>query len=147
MLANRITADAVEPYNETERGFTMKRSGTPEGWHTVTPRIVVHGAQQMVEFVQQVFGGIGDYRMDQPCVIRIGDSTVMISDAGIRKPSPSFLYVYVEDADETHRRALQAGASSLEEPADMPYGDRRGMFEDPWGNTWQVATYRGDRSA
>lgn len=85
--------------------------------------------------------------MDQPCVIRIGDSTVMISDAGIRKPSPSFLYVYVEDADETHRRALQAGASSLEEPADMPYGDRRGMFEDPWGNTWQVATYRGDRSA
>ena len=120
---------------------------TPEGWYTVTPRIVVNGAQQMVEFVKHVFGGIGEYRTDRPSVIAIGDSRVMISDAGVREPTTSFLYVYVEDTDETYRQALAAGASSLEEPADMPYGDRRGMFADRWGNTWQVATYLGDHSA
>src|SRR5262245_4812683 len=123
---------------------TAKRSHfTPEGWQTVTPRIVVHGAQQMVDFVKHVFGGIGDYRLEQPSVISIGDSRIMISDVGIRKPSTSFLYVYVEDTDKTCRKALEAGATSLEEPADMPYGDRRGMFEDPWGNTWQAATHLG----
>ena len=114
---------------------------TPEGWHTVTPRIVVHGAKQMVEFVQRVFDGTGEYREDRPAVIDIGDSKIMISDAGIRKPMPAFLYVYVKNADETYKRAIQAGASPVEEPTDTPYGDRRGMFEDPCGNTWQVATY------
>jgi PhnB protein len=122
---------------------TGKRSRfTPEGWHTVTPRIVVHGALPMVEFLKHVFGATGDYRSDRPSVMTIGDSMIMISDAGIREPTPSFLYVYVEDTDATFRRALQAGATSLEEPSDMPYGDRRGMVEDRWGNIWQIATYR-----
>ncbi len=67
----------------------------------------------------------------------------MVSDAGIRDAITSFLYVYVEDADETYRRAIGAGAISLEEPSEMPYGDRRGMVKDQWGNTWQIATYRG----
>jgi PhnB protein len=120
---------------------------TPEGWHTVTPRIVVHGAQEMVEFVKYVFAATGDYRTDLPSVMMIGDSMIMISDAGIRKSTTSFLYVYVEDTDETYRRALQAGASSLEEPSDMPYGDRRAMVEDRWGNVWQIATYIGNCSA
>jgi PhnB protein len=121
---------------------TEKRSRfTPEGWHTVTPRIVVHGASAMVEFLKHVFGATGDYRSDRPSVMTIGDSMIMISDAGIRKPTPSFLYVYVRGTDETFRRALRAGASSLEEPSDMPYGDRRGMVEDRWGNIWQIATY------
>jgi uncharacterized glyoxalase superfamily protein PhnB len=53
---------------------------------------------------------------------------------------PAFLYLYVEDADATYRRAVQAGAQSLEEPSDMPYGDRRGMVQDRWGNVWQIAT-------
>jgi PhnB protein len=100
---------------------------TPEGWHTITPRVVVQGAQQMVEFVRHVFGGTGEYRREQPSEINIGDSRIMISDAGIRGPTPAFLYVYVENADETFRKALQAGASSLEDPAETPYGDRRGM--------------------
>lgn len=118
---------------------------TPEGWHTVTPRIVVYGAEQMVAFIKRVFGATGDYRIDSPSVICIGDSMLMISNAGIRKPAPSFLYVYVEDTDATFRLALEAGASSLAEPSDMPYGDRCGMIEDQWGNTWQIATYLGDR--
>ena len=120
---------------------------TPKGWYTVTPRIVVHDAEQLVGFLRRVFGATGDYRPDLPSVIKIGDSLVMVSNAGIRDPMPAFLYVYVADTDTTYRRALQAGASSLEEPSDMPYGDRRGMVSDEWGNTWQIATHMGDRAA
>jgi len=69
----------------------------------------------------------------------------MISDAGIRSPMTAFLYVYVNDTDATYQRALDAGARSLEEPSDMPYGDRRCMVEDKWGNTWQIATHVGER--
>jgi PhnB protein len=65
----------------------------------------------------------------------------------VRHPTTSFLYVYVPDTDEIYRRALQAGARSLEEPSDMPYGDRRAMVEDRWGNTWQIATYKGGHNA
>ena len=116
-------------------------SVTPEGWHAVTPRIVVHDAQKLVAFLRQVFGAIGDYRQDRPSTLRIGDSLIMISDAGIRSPMTAFLYVYVRDIDATYQRALQAGASSLEEPLETPYGDRRCMLQDKWGNTWQIATY------
>ncbi|MEO7148873.1 MAG: VOC family protein [Rhodanobacteraceae bacterium] len=115
---------------------------TPEGWHAVTPRIVAKGAQQLVAFVKQVFGATGDYRPGIPAVLSIGESKIMIGDAGIREPMPACLYVYVENADETYRRAIEAGASSIEAPLGTPYGDRRGMVEDQWGNTWQIATYR-----
>jgi uncharacterized glyoxalase superfamily protein PhnB len=64
----------------------------------------------------------------------------MISDAGVRDPMGAFLYVYVEDSDMVYRRAVEAGARTLEEPVDTPYGDRRCMVEDEWGNTWQIAT-------
>lgn len=66
---------------------------------------------------------------------------------GARDPIPAFLYVYVDDTDKTYERALQAGASSMEKPWDTPYGDRRGMVKDEWGNTWQIATHMGDRDA
>src|SRR5262245_10222603 len=122
---------------------TSNRSDfTPEGWHTVTPRIVAHDAKQLVGFLEQVFGASGEYQQDRPSVIWIGDSIIMISDAGIRSPMTAFLYVYVNDTDATYRRAMDAGARSLEEPSDTPYGDRRCMVEDNWGNTWQIATYR-----
>jgi PhnB protein len=117
----------------------------PRGWHTVTPRIVAHGADQLVQFVTHVFGATGGYRHALPSEIRIGDSVVMISEAGERRPVGAFLYVYVDDTDATYRRALAAGATAVEEPADMPYGDRRGMVTDPWGNTWQIAMHRGER--
>jgi uncharacterized glyoxalase superfamily protein PhnB len=120
---------------------------TPEGWHTVTPRIVVHDAEKLVEFLRQVFGATGDYRPDRPSVIKIGDSVVMISDAGIRSPMSAFLYVYVNDTDATYRRALDAGVHVLEAPSVTPYGDRRCMVEDKWGNTWQIATPMAERDA
>jgi len=113
----------------------------PAGWHTVTPRIVVHQPQQLVDFVKQVFGAIGDFRTDMPTIVSIGDSRIMISEVGFREPIPAFLYVYVADTDETYWRALDTGARSIEEPCNTPYGDRRGTVEDPWGNTWQIATY------
>ena len=69
----------------------------------------------------------------------------MISDAGIRSPMTAFLYVYVNDTDAAYQRALDAGARALEEPSDLPYGDRRCMVEDQWGNIWQIATHQGER--
>jgi uncharacterized glyoxalase superfamily protein PhnB len=67
----------------------------------------------------------------------------MISDGGgLRAAIPAFLHVYVANADITYERAMAAGATSLEPPAEMPYGDRRAMVRDRWGNTWQIATYK-----
>ena len=117
----------------------------PEGWHTVTPRIVAHDARQLVEFLKQVFGATGEYRENPPPVLMIGDSMIMISDAGMRNSMTAFLYVYVDDTDATYRRAIESGARSLEEPFDTPYGDRRCMVEDKWGNTWQIATHLRER--
>lgn len=113
----------------------------PEGWHTVTPRIVVQHPLKLVAFLGDAFGAVGEYRSDMPSLMRIGDSIVMISGAGSRKPMRAFLHLYVADADATYRRALEAGAFSVEEPGDMPYGDRRAMITDPCGNDWQIATY------
>jgi PhnB protein len=115
----------------------------PEGWHSVTPRLVVHDPAKLVEFLKQAFDATGDFRTDIPSVIRIGDSLVMVSSVGPRDAMPAFLYLYVDDIDATYDRALKAGAVSLEEPFDTPYGDRRGMVEDPCGNVWQIATHKG----
>lgn len=117
----------------------------PDGWHTVTPRIIVRDPEGLITFIQQVFQGRGEFRPGRPAEIRIGDSVVMISDGdGLREPAAAFLYVYVEDADATFRLALAADAVAVEEPTDMPYGDRRAMVKDRWGNLWQIATRRHD---
>jgi uncharacterized glyoxalase superfamily protein PhnB len=121
-------------------GKTDSAQYTPRGRHTVTPRIVAHDAEQLVKFLHHVFGATGDYRRDRPSEIQIGDSIVMITDVGVRPPTSAFLYVYVRDTDATYNLALNAGAKALEEPCETPYGDRRCMVEDRWGNTWQIAT-------
>ena len=115
--------------------------------HTVTPRIVAQDARQLVDFIKLVFDATGDYSAERPAVITIGDSNIMISDAGVRNAMSAFLYVYVADADATYRRAIKAGARSIEEPVDTPYGDRRAMIEDRWANTWQIATRAGGRES
>ncbi len=114
----------------------------PEGWHSVTPRLVVHDPPRLVQFLRQAFGATGDLRTEMPSVMKIGGSLVMVSGVGARDATPGFLYLYVDDADATYHRALEAGAVSIEEPGDMPYGDRRGMVEDPFGNIWQIATHK-----
>jgi PhnB protein len=116
------------------------KSPAPDGWHSVTPRLFVRDVAKMVEFLKRTFDATGDCQEEQPSIIRIGDSIVMVSSAAVRGALPAFLYVYVEDADATYRRAVAAGAKSLEHPMLMPYGDRRAMVQDPWHNVWQIAT-------
>ena len=115
---------------------------TPSGWHTITPRIVVNDASGLVDFINQVFGGIPTFSADAPTIVKIGDSTLMISEAITRAQANAFLYVYLQDVDEIYKRAIGAGALSIEEPGDLPYGDRRAMVKDNWGNTWQIATHK-----
>jgi PhnB protein len=112
----------------------------PDGWHNVTPRIVTEDVAGLIEFLKRAFGAAGEVRVDAPSIMRIGDSIVMVSSAGPRTSMAAFLYVYVDDADSTYRRALEAGGRVIEAPTDMPYGDRRATVEDRWGNIWQIAT-------
>ena len=119
----------------------------PDGWHTVTPRIVVRDPENLIQFLKVVFHAQGEFRSGLPAEIRIGDSVVMVSGGdGLRDPMPAFLYVYVDDTDSTYKRAVAVDAVSLEEPGDMPYGDRRAMVRDAWGNIWQIATHKHDLS-
>ena len=114
----------------------------PHGWPTIIPKIVVNDAEGLTEFIRQVFEATGDYLLDRPTVMTIADSILMVSETGIRGATTAFLYVYVIDVDATYRRALDGGATSIEKPFDTPYGDRRCMVEDKWGNIWQIATYQ-----
>jgi len=123
------------------------RDFIPDGWHAITPRIAAQDAKRLVGFLAQVFGATGDFQEARPSTIRVDDSVLMVSETGPRRPMPAFLYVYVRDCDATFRRAVELGAHAVEEPFDTPYGDRRCMVEDEWGNTWQVATQAKRRSA
>jgi PhnB protein len=110
---------------------------------TVVPRMVVSDLVAAVAFLRTVFGAAGEAEAGRPAELRIGDSLVMVSAEGERALFPAFLHVYVGDADATYRRALDCGATSLEAPANMPYGDRRAMIRDPFGNVFQIAHRRG----
>lgn len=123
----------------------------PDGYHTVTPYLIVPGAAKLIEFMKQAFGAKETERMPQPdgtimhAEVRIGDSVVMLADAGGQfKPRPAAIHLYVNDADATYKRALQAGATSLREPADQFYGDRSAGVADPVGNHWWIATHKED---
>jgi uncharacterized glyoxalase superfamily protein PhnB len=122
--------------------MTMKRAPR-EGYHSITPRIVVADAAALIAFVRDVFGATGEQQGDRPAEMRIGDSLILVTPAGAREAFPAFLYLYVDDADTVYRRALAAGAVSLELPLDTPYGDRRAMVRDPFGNVWQIAHAKG----
>jgi PhnB protein len=111
----------------------------PPGYHTITPRIVSRDVTGQVELLRSVFGATGDVVAERPAELRIGDSLVMVSQAGERDEFPALLYVYVGDVEATYRRALAAGATTMEPPLDTPYGDRRAMVRDPFGNIFQIA--------
>jgi PhnB protein len=118
-----------------------KAAHIPPGWHTVTPRIVVRDPAGLVAFVQAVFHAAGDFDPQRPTVLSIGDSRLMVSGADDRMCRGAFLYIYVPDVESVYRRALQHGAKPIEAPLTTPYGDRRCMVEDTWGNWWQIAKY------
>ena len=123
----------------------------PAGYSTVSPYLIVSGAQRVVDFLRRTFEGQELRRFERPdgaimhTEVRIGDTVVMLADAGEGwPPVPAHLHVYVEDVDATYRRALEAGAESLQPPerkADDP--DRRGGVRDPAGNSWWIATQVG----
>ena len=123
----------------------------PEGYHTITPYLVVKGAGALLDFIKKAFDAKELERMALPdgtimhAEVSIGDSRLMISDArGEHKPKTGMLYLYVKDADATYKRALQAGASSVMEPADQFYGDRNAGVRDQYGNEWWMATHKED---
>jgi PhnB protein len=120
------------------------RSFIPVGWRTITPRLFAADPKALCAFLKKVCRATGKYRVSQPTIMTIGDSMLMISGIQIRKPSSAVFYVYVSNTDATYKRALSAGAKSIEPPADTPYGDRRCIVKDAWGNTWQIATSKGD---
>jgi PhnB protein len=115
------------------------QGGPPPGFHSVTPRMVVSDVAAAVAFLRSVFDATGEVSAGRPAEIHIGDSLVMVTPSTEREPFPAFLYVYVEDAERIYRRAIAAGAVSLESPLDTPYGDRRAMVRDPFGNIFQIA--------
>jgi uncharacterized glyoxalase superfamily protein PhnB len=110
-----------------------------DGFGTLTPRIVVSDVAAQVDFLRIVFGATGDVEPGRPAEIHVGGALLMISSASERDLFPGFFYVYVDDADETYERARSAGAITVEAPLDTPYGDRRAMVRDPFGNIFQIA--------
>ncbi len=132
----------------------MNARPIPEGYHVITPYLIVEGAPRLIEFMKQVFGARELHppmrREDGSIMhaeLRIGDSAIMMGEPmGEFAPTTSCLYVYVDDADATYERALQAGATSVTEPADQFYGDRNAGVKDPVGNLWWIATHQEDVS-
>jgi PhnB protein len=125
----------------------------PEGYHSVTPYLAVDGADKLLEFLKQAFGAEEIFSMSTSdgkighAEVRIGDSVVMLAEAPTTAQGsamPGMIHLYLDDADEAYRRALEAGAVSLREPTDQFYGDRTGGVEDPVGNHWWLATHVED---
>lgn len=119
----------------------------PEGYHTVTPYLVVSDAPRMLAFLEAAFDGtvrehhLGDDGQVAHAEVRIGDSVVMLGQANEEwPPSRAMIHLYVEDVDAVFRQALEAGAEVVREPEDMHYGDRSGGVLDPSGNQWWMAT-------
>jgi PhnB protein len=134
----------------------------PAGMHSVTPHLVCDGAGAAIDFYVEAFGAADQGRMPGPdgrlmhAQIRIGDSYVMLVDEnrqfGMLGPkslngSPVTIHLYVDDVDRSFERAVAAGATSVMPPADMFWGDRYGVLEDPFGHRWSIATHQREVSA
>lgn len=133
----------------------------PDGYHTVTPYLIVKDAAGAIEFYKKAFGATETARIVSPpgkvghAEIRIGDSAIMLADEfpdmGARSPqsiggSPVSILLYVEDVDAMVDRAVAAGAQVQRPIEDKFYGDRSGSIGDPFGHTWHIATRTEDLS-
>jgi uncharacterized glyoxalase superfamily protein PhnB len=117
----------------------------PDGYHSATPFLMVEGAAELMVFMKQAFAAQEVMRMEgdghlMHGQVQIGDSKIMMADAGDMPPVPGMVYLYVEDVDSAYESALQAGATSMQEPADQFYGDRTAGVKDRFGNQWWIAT-------
>jgi PhnB protein len=134
--------------NEWYIAKRLSGSHTDEGLHTVNVYLHPLGAAQMIEFLKPAFGAkeVAVYRLqpDGPVVhakIKIGDSVLEMGEAhGPYQPLPTMFFLYVDDVDAWYRRAVAAGANSISEPENKPYGGRVAGVTDPFGNTWYIAT-------
>jgi PhnB protein len=133
----------------------------PEGYHSVTPYLIIEGAAAAIEFYKKAFGAKELFRFPAPegkighAEIKIGDSPIMLADAypdmGYNGPkslggSPVSLMIYVENVDTVFNQAVQAGATVKEAVSDKFYGDRIGSLIDPFGHVWHVSTHKEDVS-
>jgi PhnB protein len=125
----------------------------PDGFHSVTPYLMVQGVAALIDFLKQAFGAEEIFRMPRPdgaimhAEVKIGDSMIMMGEAmGEHEPMPGSIYLYVSDTDAVYHRALQAGATTVMEPGDQFWGDRQGGIKDPVGNHWWIATHKEDVS-
>lgn len=131
----------------------------PDGYHSVTPYLIVNDAAKAIEFYKRAFGATELFRMDAPggkighAEIKIGNSPVMLADEhpemGYRSAkaigsTPVSLMIYVEDVDSVFPQAIAAGGKELKPLEDQFYGDRSGTLEDPFGHVWTVSTHKED---
>jgi PhnB protein len=131
----------------------------PEGYHSVTPYLIVGDAAGAIAFYKRAFGAKEVMRMAAPggrvghAELKIGDSRIMLADEfpdmGARSPkaiggTPVSLHLYVEDVDAVAKRAVAAGAKEVRPVKDQFYGDRLGTLEDPFGHLWHVSTHKED---
>lgn len=123
----------------------------PEGLQTVTPYLVADNAAKLIEFMRKAFDGKVTFISNRDdnrimhATVSIGTSTIMIADTmeGMQ-PQTGMLYVYLEDADRAFKKAIEAKATSIQEPKTEFYGDRAGAVRDEWGNVWWIATHVED---
>ena len=131
----------------------MSTKPIPEGYHSVTPVIIVNGATRLTDFLKKVFDAKvlmsypGPNNTIMHSEVQIGNSRLMIADAG-----PAFgaqagsFYLYVDDTDAAYKRAVAAGAKSEREPTNQFYGDRNASVVDEFGIRWSMATHVEDVS-
>ena len=125
----------------------------PDGYHTITPYIIAKGADKLIGFIKNAFGGkeLSVHKMPDGSImhaeVQVGDSRIMISEASDRYPAaPAMLHLYVNDCDGTYKKAVQAGGVSLREPVNEFYGDRTAGIKDVSGNQWWISTHVEDVS-
>jgi PhnB protein len=129
----------------------------PEGYHSVTPYLILSGAGDAIAFYKRALGAEEVMRLADPggkvhhAEISIGDSRIMLADEHPEiqalSPktvggSPVSIHLYVEDVDRAVERAVAAGATLVRPVADQFYGDRVGGIEDPFGYRWFIATHK-----
>jgi len=131
----------------------------PQGYHSVTPYLIIRDAGKALDFYKKAFGAVEKFRMAGPdgkighAEIQIGDSMIMISDEnpkfGTKSPqslggSPVSIFLYIPDVDATFKQAIAAGAKEIMAVTDQFWGDRHGKVADPFGHTWDLATHKED---
>ena len=139
----------------------MPAKPIPDGYHAVTPYLIVRNAVEALDFYKRALGADEKFRLTGPdgrvghAEIRIGDSVVMLADEspemGHVGPhtiggSPIMLHVYVDDVDARFKQAIAAGGKEKRPVEDQFYGDRSGSFEDPYGHYWHLSTHKEDLS-